>query len=413
MAEQLIIQLLTESTNDDGTIARQFRWGFADDLSNWAVESHEGDSESLLATLQGSQRPVVLLIPGYRVVTSLLPYNKKEAKHFLKLLPYEIEDDVLSNVDALHFSVGAKTDETVVVAYVDREWFRDLIQWCENEGIVVERSMADFQCLQAVGDELTLWFTGDYLWGHRANGLGFSVAQHLSQALLKDLLANQQDPEFPWVVNVYVPDIETKELVETHIMPPVEYHLSVGEPMFDFTQANAMDFSTGSFGKKLPVNEWWQQVRSVGILAAVAFALFIGVTALDIITLQKQREQNQFALVESYRTVVPSGPTEGAVRRLQARLGTGGNTSNEPSNSVYLLSKIAPILSNLSIEMDTLNYSHRDAALRVNIKAKSFNNIEQLRQQLGGQGVQAELQSSNAVDEGFQARLLIQLASEG
>lgn len=412
MAEQLIIQLLAETPDEAGNVQRYFRWGFADELSAWAAEAHEGDSESLLATLQDSQRPVILLIPGYRVVTSLLPYNKKEAKHFLKLLPYELEDDVLSNVDSLHFSVGAKTDETVIVAYVDRAWFSELMQWCESVGIEVEHSMADFQCLQAVGDELTLWFTGDYLWGHRANGLGFSVAQHLSQPLIKDLLANQQDPEFPWVVNVYVPDNEIKELVETHVMPPVEYHLTIGEPMFDFKQASVMDFSTGGFGKKLPVNEWWQQVRGIAVLAAVAFALFLAVTAVDIISLQKQREQNQLALMESFRSVIPSGPTQGAVRRLQARLGTGSNEANEPSNSVYLLAQIAPILSNLSIEMDTLNYSYRDQSLRVNVKAKSFNDIEQLRQRLGGQGVQAELQSSNAVDEGFQARLLIRLASE-
>ena len=412
MAEQLIIQLIRETTDDDGNIDRHFRWGFADDLSNWAAESHEGDSDALLATLQDSQRPVILLIPGYRVVTSLLPYNKKEAKHFLKLLPYEIEDDVLSNVEGLHFSVGAKTDETIVVAYVDRDWFSGLLAWCDSVGIVVERSMADFQCLQAVGDELTLWFTGDYLWGHRANGLGFSVAQHLSQPLLKDLLVNQQDPEFPWVVNVCVPDNETKELVETHVMPPVEYHLTVGEPMFDFQQASIMDFSTGSFGKKLPVNEWWQQVRGIAALAALALFVFIAVTAVDIMSLQKQNEQNQLAMTQAFRTVIPSGPTQGAVRRLQARLGTGGAVSNEPSNSVFLLSKIAPILSNLSIEMDTLNYSYRDQALRVNVKAKSFNDIEQLRQQLDRQGVRAELQSSNAVDEGFQARLLIQLAGE-
>ena len=412
MAEELIIQLVTETTDSDGNVNRHFRWGFADDLSNWAAESHEGDSDALLATLQDSPRPVILLIPGYRVVTSLLPYNKKEAKHFLKLLPYEIEDDVLSDVEGLHFSVGAKSDETIVVAYVDRDWFGELLKWCDGVGIVVERSMADFQCLQAVGDELTLWFTGDYLWGNRANGLGFSVAQHLSQLLLKDLLVNQQDPEFPWVVNVYVPDNEIKELVETHVMPPVEYHLTVGEPMFDFKQASIMDFSTGSYGKKLPVNEWWQQVRGVAALAAAALVLFIAVTAVDIISLQKQREQNQLALTQSFRTVIPNGPTQGAARRLQARLGTGAAVSNEPSNSVFLLSKIAPILSNLGIEMDTLNYSYRDQALRVNIKSKSFNDIEQLRQQLGGQGVKAELQSSNAVDEGFQARLLIQLAGE-
>lgn len=412
MSEQLIIQLLSETPVEGGEPERYFRWGFADELSNWSAESHEGNSESLLAALKGNRRPVVLLVPGYQVVTSLLPYNSKEAKHFLKLLPYELEDDVLSNVEDLHFSVGAKSDETIAVAYVDGVWFSDLMHWCERVGIVVEKAMADFQCLQAIGNECTLWFNGDYLWGHRANGLGFSVAQHLSPALLKDLLVNQQDPEYPWAVNVYVPDNETKELVESHVMPPVDYHITVGDPLLDFKQSNAMNFATGVFGQKLPVDEWWQQARTVVGLAAVAFVLFIGVTVADVLSLQNQRQQNQELLVQSFRSVIPTGPTEGAVRRLQARLNASSVASDEPSNSVYLLSKIAPIMSNLSIDLDTLNYSNRDQALRVNVKAQSFNNIEQLRQQLDGQGVQAELQSSNAVDDGFQARLLIKLASE-
>jgi hypothetical protein len=48
--------------------------------------------------------------------------------------------------------------------------------------------------------------------------------------------------------------------------------------------------------------------------------------------------------------------------------------------------------------------------LRINIKANSFSGVEQLRQALGERGVAAELQSSNATDNGFQARLKISMS---
>jgi type II secretory pathway component PulL len=82
----------------------------------------------------------------------------------------------------------------------------------------------------------------------------------------------------------------------------------------------------------------------------------------------------------------------------------------ESSRSIYLLSKIAPVLTRLNIDLTTVNYSNREQILRINIKANSFSGVEQLRQALGERGVAAELQSSNATDNGFQARLKISMS---
>lgn len=431
MAERLIIQLLAETlVNDElgeqgeevlvdtdsdefvepSHITRRFRWGFVDELSNWHAVSHEGSDQDMLQALEFQSKPATLLMPGARVVTLPVAYSKKEARHFLKLLPYQVEDDILGSVDDLFFAVGNRETEVVTAGYVDEQWLSELLSWFQQHDIIVERCIADYQCLHTEGDEQIIWFTDGYVWGHRVSGLGFSVAQALSQPFLSDLLVNQQDIENPWQVKVYVEDAEAKEIVETHILPPVDYEVVIGQPPLDFEQSCQLNFCRGRFGKKLPIDKWWQEAKSMVVLSAAAVVVFFIATFTDIYMLKQQRSANQQALLETYRTVVPRGPATDPIRRLKSMVGRGGGQiTEENSQSVFLLSKVAPVLDQLKITLTTLNYSNKEQALRININANSFNGIEQFRQQLDSQGLQAELQSSGAAKEGFQGRLRISI----
>ena len=412
MAEKLVIQLLEEEISaDDADIVRQFRWCYVDELADWPDDAETGSGEDLLMDLEGVTEPAVLLIPGSKTVARSIPYSKKEARHFLKLLPYQIEDDVLGPVEELHFAVAPIKDkeaESVAVAYVDQGWLFSLLEWFQQNQIAIEQCIADFQCLRAVDNELLLWFVDDHLLGHRANGLGFSVSQPLSQAFLKDLLLQQQDEDAPWQVKIYVNDAETREILESHIMPPVDYEAVIGQPPLEFIQDNHLNFCSGKYGKKLPIEQWWQEAKPIAILAAVATAIFFVATFADIYLLKQQQERYRDDMLVAYREVIPRGPATDPVRRLRSKLGSGAATS-QSSQSVYLLSRVAPILDKLDISLTTVKYSNREQALRITINAASFNGIEQFRQQIEQQGVSAELQSSNAAKEGFQARLRIAL----
>lgn len=426
MAEKLVIQLLEEVTEkvfdqeleqnnaeleDVGavTVTRQFRWGFIDELSSWPADSHTGSEDDLLMSLSHQAQPALLLLPGDKVVSLPVAYNKKEARHFLKLLPYQVEDDVIGSVDELHFAVSTNKESDVVsVAYTQGSWVAALLEWMNANNIQVESCIANYQSLHASDDELLIWFHDGQVLGHRSNGLGFSVAQSFSQAFLKDLLQNQQDMEAPWSVRVYVDDAETQEIIESHIMPPVEYSVVIGPPPLSFTQANQLNFCTGKFGKKLPLDKWWKEAKPIALLAAAAVAVFFVASFADIYLMKKQRAVYQEEILSAFRTVVPRGAATDPVKRLKSMLGSTSN-ARESSQVVYLLSKVAPALDQLKINLTTLNYSNREQALRINIKANTFNGVEQFRQQLDQQGVNAELQSSSAVGEGFQARLKIAL----
>lgn len=424
MAEKLVIELVEEviekmfdedveqdnaELEETVTVTRHFRWGFIDELSNWPEDAYVGSEDDLLMSLSHQAQPAILLLPGDKVVSLPVAYNKKEARHFLKLLPYEIEEDVLGPVEDLHFAVSRdKETEALPVAYTQADWIAPLLNWMKGNNIQVDACIANFQCLHAADNELLIWFVDGQVLGHRANGLGFSIAQSFSQAFLKDLLQNQQDMAEPWSVRVYVDDAETKEIIESHIMPPVEYEVVIGPPPLSFTQHNQLNFCTGKFGKKLPLDKWWAEAKPVAILAAAAVAVFFVASFADIYLMKKQRGAYQQEMLSDFRTVVPRGAATDPIKRLKSMLGSNAS-SGEPSQSVYLLSKVAPVLETLKINLTTLNYSNREQALRINIQADSFNGIEQFRQQLDQQGIAAELQSSNAAGDGFQARLKIAL----
>ncbi|MEO0444288.1 MAG: type II secretion system protein GspL [Pseudomonadota bacterium] len=405
MTEKLIIQLLEEvHGEEDQQVRRDFRWGFIDEMSDWPTDSHVGSDEDLLANLSVQSQPALLMIPGHKVVTMPVVYNKKEARHFRKLLPYQIEDEVLGPVENLHFALGPVDGERISAAYIDDQWLESLLNWFKINNIVIEQCLADFQIMQSVDNELLIWFTQGNVWGHRSNGLGFSVAEPLSQAVLQDLLLNQQDLADPWDVKVYVDDAETQEIIESHILPAVEYQVFIGQPPLDFSQQNQLNFCNTKYSRQLPFDKWWQEAKSLVYLAAAALAVFFIASFADIYLIKKQQNAYQQEILSSYRTVVPRGPASDPVRRLRGLL-SDGQDSAESSNSVYLLSKVAPVLDQLEIGLLTLNYSNREQAVRMSITAKTFNGIEQLRQQLDREGVVAELQSSNAADEGFQARM--------
>ncbi|MGH1486802.1 MAG: type II secretion system protein GspL [Cellvibrionaceae bacterium] len=409
MAEKLIIQLLQEFSEEEGAVVRHFRWGYVDELSDWPEDAALGSDEDLLMALDSTSQAAVLLIPGNKVVSLPVAYDKKEARHFAKLLPYQIEDDVLGSVDDLHFAISnEKSSEVISVAYTDKDWLFNLLEWFSTNNITIEHCITDFQCLKAINNELLLWFVDDGLLGHRANGLGFSISQPMSQPFLKDMLLNQQDIEDPWQVRIYVDDAETKEIIESHIMPPVEYDVVIGHPPLDFSQENHLNFCSGKYGKKLPVQQWWQEAKPVALLAAAAVAVFFVASFADIYLIKQQQAKYQQEITTAYREVIPRGPLTDPVRRLKSVLGSGA-TSAQSSQSVFLLSKVAPVMDKLKIDLTTLNYNHREQTLRINIKADSFNGIEQFRQQLEQQGVTAELQNSSAANEGFQARLRIGL----
>ena len=404
---RLVIQLVKEHIDVNGDIIREFRWGDISDTQYMSSDFLSGDGDALLAAVE--PQAVMLLIPGQKVVSISLPYNKKEERYLLSLLPYQIEDDVLGDVNDLHFTVSNNKDsDAVCAAYTDLAWLQSVIDWLSYNGLIVENCIADFQCLDVANSDFVIWFNEGQVWGHRVNGLGFNIDDSIAKLFLKDLFQNKQDDEVQESISVYIIDPETQKNVQENILPLKAYDFFVGAPSFNFHQDNHLDFIRGKLSKKLPIKQWWGEAKALSSLAAAALVVFFVTSFIDIYYLQQKQANVQDEIIENFREVVPSGSTSVPVRRLKAML-ISGDSYQQSSQATYLLSKIAPALEKLSIDLTSLNYSNREQVLRLNIKVSAFSVVEQLRQNLEKQGVIAQLQNSNATDDGYQARLSVSL----
>lgn len=140
--------------------------------------------------------------------------------------------------------------------------------------------------------------------------------------------------------------------------------------------------------------------------------LFLTVNFLSIYQSTQKINVFQQNIETATRQVVTEGNMTNPVRLLTNRLEALSVGSSEPSQVVSLLTLVAPVIQTLDVELLTINYSDKERMLRLSVQAASFNIVEKLRADMEAKGLIAELLSSNAIDNKFQARLRIRLEKQ-
>ena len=194
------------------------------------------------------------------------------------------------------------------------------------------------------------------------------------------------------------------------LAPEATVNIHYGEAALSLDNPQAMNLCCGPYQQKKPVAQQVKEYTWLGVLAVIALVFFVSVNAIDIYRLSTANNAKADAIQAEARKVIPVGNIQhNPVRQLLNKLGSTQADNSEPSQVVYLLSHIAPVIQALDINLSTINYSDKEKVMRLNIQADSFNQVEKFRTNLTSKGLYAELISSNAVDNKFQARIRVSL----
>ncbi len=403
------IEYIAPADLDDTEAIAQYAWGIVD--SGRKTQAELGNFEELVTWLASVDNPIVLVLPGEQAVVRCVPYNEKEKKHFAKLLPYELEEQIVDVVDSLHFVIGPKSQseagDQVLIAYIDDQWFSEIWHLFSEQGVTIQRSVIDFQQLTVSNNEVAIWLSQSRLLAHSFSGLGFSTDKTLAPVFLHAFIESLDSDTDITVYHDSHEDIEDVRSLLTAACPEREYQIREHSPALSVDNPQSLNFCHGSYINKTPIAEQFKAFRSIAILAIIATIAFVGVNAFIAFDLSAKNQELKQKAEQSYRKVIPRGVVNDPVRQLTRKLGQSAGSIDEPSRVVFLLSKISPVIQTLEIELSGVNYSHKDQSMRINVQAESFNRLEQLRSDIVAQGLYAELLSSNAVDNKFQARLSI------
>lgn len=398
---------------------RSYRWAESDPQGRWLAHPEEGGRDALASALLDHSEPVTLIVPGDMVALTRLDYEEKERRHLRQLVPYQLEDLVIGDVDNLHVALSKPADGKVTVAYLEEELFAELIEDFKTIGVELGACYPNFQRMAVAENQWVICLTGNSVLAHHASGLGFSCPRGMSKLILEDFLAEPETAgdetisaaaPSPLDVHLYGDNDKALSYLEARLPEHAKKSVTLHQqstPAQTLSGAGITNLCQGAYAKALAVGKIWQFWRPALLAGVAAIVAAFAVNIFEGYHFQSQQKQLQEKIAEQYRKVIPRGSiSSDPVRKLTSELGVAP-TKSDPSQVVYMLSEVAPLLKAQSVDVQRISYNSNTRALLISIEADAFNVIEQVRQEIEKAGLNAESRGSSSKGDKYQARLSI------
>ncbi len=343
-----------------------------------------------------------LALPSDVVRNMTVPVAAEEVKHLRRALPFMLEESLLEDVSDLHFAHTPLYEGHHAVSVVARA---KVAQWMDElpESLREVPWVSEALCLPWTEGQWTLLFESDAVLVRWSEAEGTRVEATLLSALLNSLHAEQ-------VVLVAYGQDEAVAMaaIPGHLRQQTQWRqggLSEALLLTDPVPAGP-DLRQGEFAPRLPLMRWWGVWQSVAVALGVALILKTGVSVADYQSLKVENLQLRQAVQDSYRRVNPRGAVVDAEKQLDRQLTELGAGSQQRVFTPVLVTLLSAAGAVPDITLTSVNFSGA-SDIRVNLLAPDFQSVEQVRDQLGQRGLDAELESSNARRDGVVARLRV------
>jgi general secretion pathway protein L len=413
MSSQLVVSI--NSTAD------YFRWCWlGDDQASAAPVSApmSGDLDALRAALGDLGQQAWLLLPGAKVVTRTLEYTEKEKKHLRNLLPFQLEESVVGDIEDLHVAIGTASSGKVALAYTDKQWLKTIFSQLANIGIEITRCWATPLVLPLAApvasepqeprvpepsetEQLTASPSATWVVGVEngqanlrfAEQEGFSVPLPLLASALTMLIAAQKlEHNLPFLALRASEQADLDALYQSlpeHLAAQVSLQTLADPWQLDFN-GKAIDLCQAEFSQRLPLERWLKLWRGVGILALVTFVVYVGVLGFNIHKLNKQNLQLRQQMEAVYRSVSPNGQSDDPEKRLRLKVQQLQPKTQTGSVMTILAGVMPTIAANPDVVVKVISYSAETGDLSVTAQAHSFGALDALRQALITQGYEVD-----------------------
>ena len=418
MSMQLVLSV---NTSDDGkSLADSFRWCWLGADGIPSDEGATGDREALRAAVSAkavNPQSAWVILPGSQVNTRQLEYTDKEKKHLRNLLPFQLEDSVVGDVDELHFALGTPADGKVVVAFADKTWLQAAFAELAALGIEVTRCWTAPLTLplasEAVTDAYNHWSLGLYqnqVYLRYASTMGFSVSRQHARMALQMLLRDQERVDSLPSLHLRAAteaDLATlSELIPAELQDSIASQALADEWALDFSNSS-IDLCQGDFSQRLPIERWWKLWQSVAIFAGICVVVYLGTLMFEIHKLSGENLKIRQQIETAARGAIPQGRIIDPEKQLNTLLKQSQPVGQSASVMALLALTLPQIAQVPNVIIKGISYAGESGELNINIQADSFSAFETLSQNIRSQGLNAETSSFSAQGNVQTARLKV------
>jgi len=375
-----------------------WQWRLRYASGEWDEDIYAGTIELLAESLPHANLPVCVLVPGCEAVVRQMSVDTIEKKHLVKLLPFEMEEQLIDPVEDMHFCFGDIENDTVNVIYLNSEQMEKTLEAFAPTACEVQQVFPDYLLLRQEQYVSIIVLDGEQVIARFRDSKGFAieinvaplVLQSLQNALVLDdesgaaLLLVASSENDVAVLHSCLPDAWlNNENLEIHQRVATYWDCIDPELV-----ATSLNMRCGAFARQLPISRWWQMWKTPGYWLAASFILALMVNMGGYVVAKAEGKEIRKQIERVYLQAVPKGRRGDEENRLKSLLKKGGDKKAKPGNLMVLLSGLAKTMAaQEDIQLSTFRYNGEQHELQINIEVKGLGELGQFRELLATNGL--------------------------
>ena len=336
---------------------------------------------------------VHVCVPATDILITAVQLPRGNRQRLLKAVPYAVEEQLIDDVDELHFALSPREEDgRWRVAVVDRIRISDWLEVLAGAGIQPHLMVPEVLAVPREPGQWAVLVDGERALVRTGTFDGFATELGNLPVMLAGALEENGPP--PGGIHLHFPgDGETFRNILAQAHPDVSVTSAdyggdaAGLLAAHLEPAAAINLLQGEYA---PEPGWSGQLRPWRTAAVLAVAWLAAQVAVDgyrylragneAALLQKQMETlYRQAFPDARRVVNPLAQMRNRVRELRQRTG-GGRTSLRE-----MLARAAPSLTrNRGVTVRTIRY--RQGELDIQVEARDLASIDRLKRDLAGIG---------------------------
>ena len=401
MTDRIFIYMPSDQTEVDWLIASE------SDTSS----TRSGHDVLTRITPLCSNRQVVLVVPGNSTSlrSATLPVTNK--KQLLKAIPYALEEQLIEDVDNLHFAVGKQgLDKSTPVAVTRQQNMKNWLSILKQHNISPEIIIPDTLLLPLKQKEWSAVIQNNSLNVRTGQHSGFTCDDTNAAFMLKTAF-EENSTNKPELINLFLAEgVNSPDLNELEI--EIISH-SIGDSPLDIMSGNingaaVINLMQGNFTPKNSSSGSLKPWIPALIAGAILLLLHLGSNVAQYIYLNNEYTKLDTEITQLYQQLFPGSKKSSNVRSLvksklkQLKLGNASLNTG----FVTLLARAGDVLHKIpGLEINNINY--RNNHMEMEVVLNDLQTLEKVKKDFSETGLKVEVQSASAKDNKVTTRLKI------
>ncbi len=385
---------------------------------SWAIFNHKGqilDSAINVPIATVPKRPAWVLIPGTDVLLTQADIPSKQRQRIVQAVPYALEDQLIEDIENLHFAVGRREPTTglIAVAVLARTQMENYLQSLQTVGMIPTMFTPDILAVPKPDDGWGILFFDHIVLVRTGLQTGFAIESHSLATILPMALQNTQPPSQLTIFRG-PQSIEALRDLQTLGIPIVENSNDSGELAWlaQGLRANPpLDLLQGDYRPVDKMTTLWRPWRLTMALLTFWGGLLVGEEWLEYQKLKQFSQDFNVTIEKIYRDTFPQArkivnprvQMEQQLKSLRAQQ----TNSTQQDNFLSLLTQLSTAFKQTT-ELEIKRIDYQSGIFNLELLVPHWQALEQFKQNLTAVGFSAKIQTATNRNNQIESRLRVE-----